>query len=55
MKDLYIGDLKGEDDGLNSKGGILGDGKDGASYSEDSFSRIILAAAIVIVIYLLYT
>ena len=29
MKDLYIGDFEPEDDGNNSKGGILGnEGKD---------------------------
>ena len=55
MKDLYIGDFEPEDDGANSKGGILGnEGKDSGS-SDDLMSRLFLALAAFGVIFYLYT
>ena len=53
MKDLYIGDFEPEDDGANSKGGILGG--DQNKGDDDFVSRAFLAFAILIVIYYLYT
>jgi hypothetical protein len=55
MRDLYIGDFEPEDDGANSKGGILGnEGKDSGS-GEDIMSRVFLALAVFGVIFYLYT
>ena len=54
MKDLYIGDFEPEDDGANSKGGILGnEGK--SSGEDDLMSRLFLALAVFGVIFYLYT
>ena len=54
MKDLYIGDFEPEDDGYNSKGGILGnEGKNQGS--DDLMSRVFLALAVFGVIFYLYT
>ena len=54
MKDLYIGDFEPEDDGNNSKGGILGnEGKDQGG--DDLMSRLFLALAVFGVIFYLYS
>ena len=54
MKDLYIGDFEPADDGINSKGGILGnEGKDQGG--DDLMSRLFLALAVFGVIFYLYS
>jgi len=54
MKDLYIGDFVPEDDGANSKGGILGN-EAANSGGDDIMSRVFLALSILAVVYFLYS
>lgn len=52
MKGLYIGDFVPEDDGMNSKGGILGNE---ANQGDDLMSRALLAICFISVMIFLYT
>jgi hypothetical protein len=53
MKEMYLGTYEPEDDGTNSKGGILGG--DQAQGDDDMVSRVFLALAILTIIFYLYS